>query len=300
MKKQIKGKKGITLIALVITIIVLLILAGVTIATLTGDNGLLTKSGNARNTNIEAENMEKIKLAYQDYYLGQHTQSGYTFKNALDKMFGENIAQVTGERPWTITIRDKTYSLESNGTVTPNTSGQEGSGTSLSYEVGDVVRLGGEDFYVIEESDVTKTTVKLLAKYNVKTTTGEGQYTQTASANTLRFDDDSKDYATSEIKSHVDAYKTVLEGKIRKAVQEARLMTKEEVEAFGGDFSSVSTSECPAFINEQNYWIYFPDEKMSNIGWYVMGSTRRFANISVNYENAFGLRPVVILLKSNI
>ena len=33
------NRKGITLIALVITIIVLLILAGVTVATLTGDNG---------------------------------------------------------------------------------------------------------------------------------------------------------------------------------------------------------------------------------------------------------------------
>lgn len=38
-KKEIKTRnRGITLIALVITIIVLLILAGVTIATLTGDN----------------------------------------------------------------------------------------------------------------------------------------------------------------------------------------------------------------------------------------------------------------------
>ena len=40
-----KGKdRGITLIALVITIIVLLILAGVTIATLTGDNRIINKS----------------------------------------------------------------------------------------------------------------------------------------------------------------------------------------------------------------------------------------------------------------
>lgn len=38
MKSLIKSEKAITLIALVITIIVLLILAGVTIATLTGDN----------------------------------------------------------------------------------------------------------------------------------------------------------------------------------------------------------------------------------------------------------------------
>ena len=39
-----KNDNGITLIALVITIIVLLILAGVSIATLTGENGLLRKS----------------------------------------------------------------------------------------------------------------------------------------------------------------------------------------------------------------------------------------------------------------
>ncbi len=38
MKKSLKETKGITLIALVITIVVLLILAGVTIATLTGEN----------------------------------------------------------------------------------------------------------------------------------------------------------------------------------------------------------------------------------------------------------------------
>ena len=46
-KRKVK-ENGITLIALVITIIVLLILAGVTIATLTGENGLLTKANDAK------------------------------------------------------------------------------------------------------------------------------------------------------------------------------------------------------------------------------------------------------------
>ncbi len=41
MKVNLKQEKGITLIALVITIVVLLILAGVTIAMLTGENGIL-------------------------------------------------------------------------------------------------------------------------------------------------------------------------------------------------------------------------------------------------------------------
>ena len=38
-EKSLKSQKGITLIALVLTIVVLLILAGVSIATLTGQNG---------------------------------------------------------------------------------------------------------------------------------------------------------------------------------------------------------------------------------------------------------------------
>ena len=65
---NLKGKKGITLIALVITIIVLLILAGVTIATLTGDNGLLQKATGAKQANEEATALEKIKVEVAGSY----------------------------------------------------------------------------------------------------------------------------------------------------------------------------------------------------------------------------------------
>ena len=65
MKKEElkKANKGITLIALVITIIVLLILAGVSIATLTGDNGILTKAQTAKEKNDAAEKEETAKLS---------------------------------------------------------------------------------------------------------------------------------------------------------------------------------------------------------------------------------------------
>ena len=43
-----KSDRAITLIALVITIIVLLILAGVSIATLAGDNGILTRANDSK------------------------------------------------------------------------------------------------------------------------------------------------------------------------------------------------------------------------------------------------------------
>ncbi len=58
-----KEQKGITLIALVITIIVLLILAGVSIAMLGGQNGILTQSNNAKRETSRAEAVEKINLS---------------------------------------------------------------------------------------------------------------------------------------------------------------------------------------------------------------------------------------------
>ena len=63
LKERGNGKNGITLIALVITIIVLLILAGVAIATLTGDNGIIAKAQQAKMQNDKANEKEQIDLA---------------------------------------------------------------------------------------------------------------------------------------------------------------------------------------------------------------------------------------------
>ena len=53
--EQTKENFGITLIALVITIIILLILAGVSIAMLTGNNGILTQAKLAKENTSEAK-----------------------------------------------------------------------------------------------------------------------------------------------------------------------------------------------------------------------------------------------------
>lgn len=75
-KKKSVNMRGITLIALVITIIVLLILAGVTISTLSGNNGILTQAGRAKimselgkvNEAIELYKSEQIMTNnYEDY-----------------------------------------------------------------------------------------------------------------------------------------------------------------------------------------------------------------------------------------
>ena len=68
MKNQFKQNKAITLIALVITIIVLLILAGVKIVTLTGDNCLLQKAQTAKEANDEAATLEKVQVEVAGSY----------------------------------------------------------------------------------------------------------------------------------------------------------------------------------------------------------------------------------------
>lgn len=62
MKNFVKTNKGITLIALVVTIIVLLILAGISISMLAGDNGILNKAKQAKDATRGGEVQETVAL----------------------------------------------------------------------------------------------------------------------------------------------------------------------------------------------------------------------------------------------
>ena len=68
MKNVKENNKGITLIALVITIIVLLILAGISIAMLTGDNGILKKATTSKERTSQSTAEEKVKIAVAGSY----------------------------------------------------------------------------------------------------------------------------------------------------------------------------------------------------------------------------------------
>ena len=75
LRKKLKNTKGITLIALVVTIIVLLILAGVSIAMLTGNNGILTQGKRAKEEQAHAAVKEGIMLLYNEYRTKQEVNS---------------------------------------------------------------------------------------------------------------------------------------------------------------------------------------------------------------------------------
>ena len=95
-----KRNKGITLIALVITIIVLLILAGVAISMLSGENGILKKAGEAKTKTEEAREEESTTLSDMEI-VGDFKEKGLKYKC--------RYGYITG-----FTYSDKIYDLEKN------------------------------------------------------------------------------------------------------------------------------------------------------------------------------------------
>ena len=123
-KRMQKNSKGITLIALVITIIVLLILAGVTIATLTGDNGILNQAGKAKDKTTEAESIERVQV---------EVAGSYGIDGTIDKeQLNKNLKNINGlsyngnalsdrnkiaNLPATVTLNGYNIGIDANGGV---------------------------------------------------------------------------------------------------------------------------------------------------------------------------------------
>ena len=97
MKKEQLNRtnKGITLIALVITVIVLLILAAVSIATLTGDNGILTKAQTASEKTKEASVKEEIQTEIMAAFDNRGSFDAKTFKTKMQEA-GATVTEEDG------------------------------------------------------------------------------------------------------------------------------------------------------------------------------------------------------------
>ena len=110
--KVLRKEKGITLIALVVTIIVLLILAGVSIATLTGENGILTRAQDAKNKTEQAEQDEQETLEDYELYIKEATGETVYRLNDIPKEM---------ENPPTIEMVGESSALENSTWITPVT-----------------------------------------------------------------------------------------------------------------------------------------------------------------------------------
>ena len=170
MLKNSKNK-GITLIALVITIIVLLILAGISISMLSGDNSILRKATEAKEKSETAGAKEKIQLSTMSAIADKTGQiADATLRSELKKnLSGVSDNDIMGNEKygWQVKIGTKAYSIshtgevneafweevkDSNGNVTEI---RRVDGTITGLKIGDIIGYSAIDGVNSENRTIT-------------------------------------------------------------------------------------------------------------------------------------------------
>ena len=203
-----KEMKGITLVALVITIVVLLILAGVSINTVLGDDGIIKKAKEAAEATKRASAEEEMNRLVLEYQLASKDE---TLESFLQKKVTEGrIDGVTDNGDGTITItkkvegKDYTITVKKPAAPTPSVkvgairvvSDSTGAGSSL----GEASTRKGTTLYIMIESTISggTTTVSPEVPYAV-TENGTYKFTVTGTV-------DGKTY-TKNVTATVNQYK---------------------------------------------------------------------------------------------
>ena len=187
-----KEMKGITLVALVITIVVLLILAGVSINTVLGDDGIIKKAKEAAEATKRASAEEEMNRLVLEYQLAKNDETLESFLQ--EKVTEGRIDGVTDNGDGTITItkkvegKDYTITVKKPAASTPSVkvgairvvSDSTGAGSSL----GEASTRKGTTLYIMIESTISggTTTVSPEVPYAV-TENGTYKFTVTGTVN---------------------------------------------------------------------------------------------------------------------
>ena len=151
---KLKSKKGITLVALVVTTVVLLILAGVSINLVLGDNGIIKKANQAASVTKEAEVKEAINRTILEFYLTNDYETLEDFLKA--KAEDGSIDSVTKNADGTLTVKKGNYSVTVENKA--NSSGGSSSGGNTGEETQTPeIKIG--EAKVVANSDGTGTAI---------------------------------------------------------------------------------------------------------------------------------------------
>ena len=144
-----KKHKGITLIALVITVIVLLILAGISIQMLSGDNGIIGKAIDAKNQMEDAQDFELLSLKV----IESSSNKGLPNIEVLVPKLIDIGCTVSGESfPLTVSYKEKKYKIEDDGTLQVENKNEE-------YKEVEYIESTGTQY--IDTGYIPKTNTKL-------------------------------------------------------------------------------------------------------------------------------------------
>ena len=114
-----KNQKGITLVALVITIVVLLILAGVTISMVLGPNGVLTNSQTAKDNSAKGTANDALATALSSVSTDYYTKDGASTGTMLEYLQSDKVSLSTLAPGYT-------YAFSDNGKTITMTSEKDG------------------------------------------------------------------------------------------------------------------------------------------------------------------------------
>ena len=164
-----KKEQGITLIALAVTIIVMLILAGVTIAALTSENGIINQASKVKETSKVAKTEEEAKLEYSNLILekqmeghGEETELsdviGKLEENGYEtaEKDGKNYIKI-GEYYYEIKLENEQVSIARE--KTEGITGGAGGGTGIAgkkYDKDTKVTIGGKEVSIPAGATVSK------------------------------------------------------------------------------------------------------------------------------------------------
>ena len=168
MKEKLRKAKGITLIALVITIIVLLILAGVSIAMLTGDNGILTQTNNAKIQNSHGAVRDGISLAYNEWQIELNTASRL-------KLASTEVVQIQGKEERSLAVEtdfiawlvSKGYAESDGKLIIEKLTGSKqalGNGTEEKTDIYNIEKENGEYIVKYYETPITSEKIWSMGK----------------------------------------------------------------------------------------------------------------------------------------
>ena len=187
-----KEIKGITLVALVITIVVLLILAGVSINTVLGDDGIIKKAKEAAEATKQASAEEEMNRLVLEYQLASNDETLESFLQ--EKVTEGRIDGVTDNGDGTITITKKVegkdYTITVKKPVAPTPSVKVGAirvvsdSTGAGSSLGEASTRKGTTLYIMIESTISggTTTVSPQVPYAV-TENGTYKFTVTGTVN---------------------------------------------------------------------------------------------------------------------
>ena len=286
---NLKSNKAITLVALIITIIVLLILAGVSLSMVLGENGLINKAQSSVNKYQESsENEQNLLNKVEEYFDLLNRKEGEielsatsgecTYPNTITfdvikntsggdlsvKTLNEDIATATISGN-TITVTPKNVDgtviikVTSAGTKEYKEKSVEYTlkvNKKTTYSNGETVSVGGYDFYVIGDDG---TNVTLLCKTTIGGNTTWGN-----------------------AKSQAASFGNKLGGT-------GRLMTYEEAYGVAENYRNIGKSYWLLTTAEYNGTLMFSImEDGQNIAWYASAG------------KMLGIRPVVVISKSKL